>query len=211
MPHSAGPLPATHSGDTEALHASASPAETGAPKGGQGLCLLCRAAGLPPIQHCRDMGHCQDTELPPIRHCSDSGHCLHCTNTTHPSLQGPRALPWQGQSSTALPALPTQQHCQPRTARCEGTTHPTLQGCRSPVHHLSCTACGALPATCAPHRKRGTAYPCIRGTQAHRPPCTAVQTYPTGQTLCLPAEQRHCTAPAHCNGSHSISPLLHSH
>lgn len=230
MPRTAGALPATHGGDTEALHASASPAETGALKGGQRLCLLCRdtgqcrdaglppiqhcrdmghyrGAGLPPIQHCTDMGHCQDTELPPIHHCRDSGHCPHCRNITHPSLQGHKALPRQGQSSTALPALPTQQHCQPRTARYEGTTHLALQGCRSPMHHPSCTACGALPSICTPRRKRGTAHACIRRTQTHCPPCTAEQTYPTGQI----AEQRHCTAPAHCNGRHSISPLLHSH
>lgn len=170
VPRTAGALPATHGEDTEALHPSASPAETGAPRAGQGLCLLCRDAGLPPTQHCRDTGHCQDTELPPIHHRRDSGHCR---NTTHPSLQGHGAVPRRGQSSTALPVLPTQQHCQPRTVRCEGTTHPALQGCRSPciIH----PALHALPSFhqhpsqkeghCPPLYQRDTgALPTLRGS-----------------------------------------------
>lgn len=225
MPRTAGALPATHGGDTGIARvcqlcrnrstktgAGALPALQGCRAAtqpalqGHGAMQGCRAATQPALQ-----GHCPDRELPPVHRCRDSGHCLHCRNTTHPSLQGHRALPRQGQSSTALPALPTQQHCQPRTARYEGTTHPALQGCRSPMHHPPRTARGALPPLCTPHRKRGTAHPCIRGTQPHCPPCAAAQTYPPGQTACLPAEQRHCTAPAHCNGRHSISPLLHSH
>lgn len=190
MPRTAGALPATHGRDTEALHESASPAETGAPKAGQGLCLPCRDAGLPPTQHCRDMGHCTDTELPPIGHRRDTGHCHGGDRAALPSLHCRH-------SSTASLALrdtkaPPIQHC--RDAGAPSIIHPALHArhCHPPV----------------PLAEREP-LPTLVLRVTHCPPCTAVQTYPTGP--CLPAEQRHCTAPAHCNGRHSISPLLHSH
>ena len=88
MPRTAAALPATHGGHTTALLPSASPAETGAPRGGQGLCLLRRDAGLPRIQTCRDtgmqsylqsitagiQGTASTAGIPPIHHCRDTGH-----------------------------------------------------------------------------------------------------------------------------------------
>lgn len=108
MPRTAGTLPATHGGDTAALLTSTSPPEPGAPKAGQGLCLLCRDGGLLPIQHCTDMGHYQDTELSPVPHCRDTGPCLPCAADTG------------GTASLALPdtKAPPTRHFRDAGAPC---------------------------------------------------------------------------------------------
>lgn len=108
MPRTAGALPATHGGDTEA------PAHLPAlQKWGQGLCLLCRGAALQ-------------------RHRTAQG----CRAATHPALQGHRALP--GYRATSHPslwgfrALPALQEYHPSiTAETRGTaTAGTQRHCR---------------------------------------------------------------------------------
>lgn len=118
----------------------------------RGHCLPCtlgaqgtvRPASIAWERQQRDRGCAWDAGMTPVGHCRDTGHCLPCRNTTSPALQGHGALPQQGQSGTALPgeALPA--------SHCEGTTHPALQACRSPAHHPPHTACGALPPAHSP-------------------------------------------------------------
>lgn len=206
VPRTTGALPATHGGDTVALHASASPAETGAPKGGQGLCLLCRDAGLPPIQCCRDMAHCRDAGLPPIQRCRDTGHpghrrdagmppvrhCRdmgHCGAATHPALQGHRAL--KGCRAVTQQALQGHGARQGRRA----AAHPALQGHGAvPGYRATChpslQGFRALPAVqeYSPSITAGTQGSATAGTEQHCPPCTA-------NTAALPAS--HCEMRRH--------------
>lgn len=177
----------------------------------------CRTAACPALQEHEAP---RDAACPALQGCralQGHGALQRCRAATPPAVQGHGARLWQGQSSTALAALPAQWHCQPRTARYRGTTHPALQGCRGPEHHPSCTARGALPPPvplairgtpgpcpgCAavqepPRAARGSAQPRHTATAAQHPPrCTVTrQPHTLRQQLLFPSSlQTHCSFP----------------